>query len=805
MKLFTWTGTTLAILSICGACYGTATDAVVEHRAWGLAGDEWSAEDIPIRDEAAQFTATNLMDLISGMMDGTESFGAITVTGALTTGSLTYTTADTEITATALEVSGATELDGGLTMDTNKFTVDDGSGNTGIAGTLAVTGTTTLTGAVGSAASITLGGGADLIGSSTSDIDIDSVFTVAGATGNTLVAGTFEATGASTLTGAVGAAAHITLGAGADLVGSSTSDINMDAFDVAGSTGNTTVGGTLAVTGTTAFTGAVTANNGITLGAGDDLIGSSTSDLNLNGFDVAGATGNLVITGTITDSTDDVDIDDSCTISGATALSSTLAVAGASTFNNHVNLGAGDDLVGSSTSDINMNEFDVAGSSGNTTIGGTLAVTGITTFTGAVTSNGGITLGDGDDLIGSATSDLTMNTSKFTVAGASGNVAVNTNKFTIAGATGNTLVAGTFDSTGAAALASTLDVAGAADFAGTTEFADNTCTITDATGAIKTDSSLTVGTTSTLTGNIAIAGTISDATDDVDIDDSCTISGATALSSTLDVAGAADFAGTTEFADNTCTITDATGAIATDAGIIVGTTLAVTGTSTLTGNVAVVGTISDATDDVDIDDSVTISGTLAQTGIATFAATAVFNGGQTRKHTLTGNEITVDGTTGPTLGVLGTSGQSQINAYQFDANPNATGDDYVYLRWRVPNGYVVGSARLNITFSYSTAETDGDDVNFDFSVLVLTPGSGAAGGTAYDAAGVAGDHVDVDLVNGDGDEGKLMEQQIDIEITAIAVGDELLIAFWVDEDQCDLAVSGTVDVHQYEIEWESTE
>ena len=49
------------------------------------------------------------------------------------------------------------------------------------------------------------------------------------------------------------------------------------------------------------------------------------------------------------------------------------------------------------------------------------------------TFNGGITLGAGDDLIGSATSDITFNTDKFTVAGD----------------TGNTLVAGTLDVTGA--------------------------------------------------------------------------------------------------------------------------------------------------------------------------------------------------------------------------------------------------------------------------------------------------------------------------------------------------------------------
>ena len=46
-----------------------------------------------------------------------------------------------------LTVSGATALNGGLTMDSNKFTVADTSGNVGTAGTLAVAGNTTITSA----------------------------------------------------------------------------------------------------------------------------------------------------------------------------------------------------------------------------------------------------------------------------------------------------------------------------------------------------------------------------------------------------------------------------------------------------------------------------------------------------------------------------------------------------------------------------------------------------------------------------------------------------------------------------------
>jgi len=67
----------------------------------------------------------------------------------------------------AATVTGATALNGGLTMDTNKFTVADTSGNTVIAGTLAANGGITVdtsnftvngtTGAVASASSIAAG------------------------------------------------------------------------------------------------------------------------------------------------------------------------------------------------------------------------------------------------------------------------------------------------------------------------------------------------------------------------------------------------------------------------------------------------------------------------------------------------------------------------------------------------------------------------------------------------------------------------------------------------------------------------
>ena len=81
-----------------------------------------------------------------------------------------------------------------------------------------------------------------------------------------------------------------------------------------------------------------------------------------------------------------------------------LVVTEASTFNGSITLGAGDDLIGSATSGItfNTNKFTVAGATGNTvmagtaSVGGTLGVTGETTLTGglaATTMSGALAMG----------------------------------------------------------------------------------------------------------------------------------------------------------------------------------------------------------------------------------------------------------------------------------------------------------------------------------------------------------------------------------------------------------------------------
>jgi len=85
--------------------------------------------------------------------------GVTALNGGLTMDSNKFTVADTSgnvATAGTLSVTGVTALDGGLTMDTDKFTVADTSGNVATAGTLTVTGTSAFTGAVTADAGVSI-------------------------------------------------------------------------------------------------------------------------------------------------------------------------------------------------------------------------------------------------------------------------------------------------------------------------------------------------------------------------------------------------------------------------------------------------------------------------------------------------------------------------------------------------------------------------------------------------------------------------------------------------------------------------
>ncbi len=232
-----------------------------------------------------------------------------------------------------------------------------------------------------------------------------------------------------------------------------------------------------------------------------------------------------------------------------------------------------------------------------------------------------------------------------------------------------------------------------------------------------------------------------------------------------------------------------------------GTSEAISILSNLGTGASSIGLVSDAggiTLDAGADDAITLT---AGTG------GVVFTSGQTRKETLNGlGNVIPDGSNpAGTIAAAGTNAQSLLWNWQFDADGGTNGDDIVFLRWNVPDGYVTDSLRLNVGWSFSDAETNDDDVVFDMTVLAVAQGTAAAGGDAWDAAGTVFTQGDTNLDAGAADNDKLIVTQLNPEVLTIAVDDTVIIMFWVDETASDLTASGTCDVHFFEMEWESTE
>jgi hypothetical protein len=224
-------------------------------------------------------TNTRFQDLF--LSGGIAAAGNVTIGGTLTT------TAGTALNST-LTVTGVTALNGGLTMDSNKFTVADGTGNTAIAGTLAVTGNATAAGTLG-------------------------------VTGNTTVGGTFGVTGNATVGGTLGVTGAVTANAGVIV-----DNITIDGTEIDLSSGDLTVD----------------VEGDILLNAkgGDIFLQADTATFG----SLTNTGGNLIIkSGTTTAATfsgANVDFAGTVDVTGAATLDSTLAVAGILSPATHVDM-----------------------------------------------------------------------------------------------------------------------------------------------------------------------------------------------------------------------------------------------------------------------------------------------------------------------------------------------------------------------------------------------------------------------------------------------------------------------------------
>jgi len=266
--------------------------------------------------------------------------GVTALNGGLTMDSNKFTVADTSgnvATAGTMTVTGATALNGGLTMDTNKFTVADTSGNVATAGTLAVTGTSAFTGAVTadggiSIANITIDG--TEIDLSSGDLTLD----VAGDIILNADGGDISLQdGSATFGSLTNSGGNLVLKSGTTLA-ATFSGANIDLAGTLDATGAATLDSTLAVAGVLSPATHVDMpdNAIIKVGTGDDLEikhdGTNSFIANKTGIlKVATETSGIAVT--IGHTTSEVTIGDNLTVTGNLTVSGTQTVVDTVTMN----------------------------------------------------------------------------------------------------------------------------------------------------------------------------------------------------------------------------------------------------------------------------------------------------------------------------------------------------------------------------------------------------------------------------------------------------------------------------------------
>jgi hypothetical protein len=439
-------------------------------------------------------------------------------------------------------------------------------------------------------------------------------FTVDSASGNTLVAGTLDVNGQSTLaTAAVSDLAQdaiVYAGAGGQLLDSAalTFDgtdfkIGTNKFTVASGSGNTSISGTLGVTGAASMSS--------TLGVTGNLA------VNTDKFTVTASSGNTAVAGTL-DATGDFAINTNkftvAASSGNTAVAGTLGVTGAASMSSTL------DVTGNLA--VNTDKFTVAASSGNTAVAGTLGVTGAASL--------------------ASTLDVT------------GDLAINTDKFTVDSASGDTAIAGTLDVTGQSTLATAAvsDLAqDAIVYAGAGgQLLDSTALTFDGTDfKIGTDK-FTVASGS---GNTVIQGSLS--------------AGATTVSSLIDSGLHENYI---VFSDASHQLTDSINLQFDATGLNIGqskfTVASASGNTAVSGTMGVAGNLAVNTDKFTVTASsgnTAVAGTLGVTGAASMSSTLAVTG----NFTVNTNKFGVMASSGNTIvaGTMGVAGDLAINTNKF--------------------------------------------------------------------------------------------------------------------------------------------
>jgi len=361
-----------------------------------VAGITTLADDLLMSEDAAALTHTGTTGLAITSTSGYVDVEDLRFTGAqIGTSNISdiITVSDAGVVINGSLSSTSLSFDGDFVVGADKFTVEASSGNTAVAGTLAVAGAFTPA-SLGVSGAATVGTTLTVTGDFVVGAD---KFTAEASSGNTTVAGTLAVGGNTTLSTlkATGAA---DLSSTLVVAGAATMSTTLDV------TGAAALASSLAVTGTA------------TLSDSLDVSGASALSATLAVTGATGLSSTLAVSGTTT-------MADTLAVTGATALASTLEVSGAAIMSTTLGVTGGTTLSSS---------LDVTGAA---TLSSSLAVTGIAALSSALAVAGITTLAD---------------------LGVNGNLSVGTNQFTVDASSGNTAVAGTLAVAGITTLADDL-------------------------------------------------------------------------------------------------------------------------------------------------------------------------------------------------------------------------------------------------------------------------------------------------------------------------------------------------------------
>jgi hypothetical protein len=287
--------------------------------------------------------------------------------------------------------------------------------------------------------------------------------------------------------------------------------------------------------------------------------------------------------------------------------------------------GASDDTLtfvtnGSTALSVDTNSIDIDSKIATVNINATTAST--STSSGALVVDGGAGIA-GALYVGGAISAQSASFASINDTPI-GNVTPSTGAFTTLSSTGNASVGGTLTVTGGTTLSSTLAVTGAATLSSTLAVTGNT-TVGGTLGVTGASTLASVG----VTGNATVGGTLG-------------VTGETTLAS----------ATISDLTSGRIVLAGTSGAIEDSANLTFnGTTLSVTGATSVSGNSTVGGTLG-------VTGATTLSSTLAVSGAATLSSTL----GVTGNLSVNTNKFTVDATTGNTAiaGTLGVTGASTL-------------------------------------------------------------------------------------------------------------------------------------------------